>query len=94
MLEEEKVLHLPCDCGRHLLQITCWTELMDDDNRYYQTWDFAMFDHMGNKKPSLLFRIKTAWKTLIKGYPYSDQLVLSNDSIDKLTEFIKENKIK
>ncbi len=59
-----------CDCKSHALQI----ERYEDDELIYLTmWEPA------NCRYGFWHRVKTAWKVLMKGDPFADQLVMSED---------------
>lgn len=91
MEDINKTIHSVCECGDHVLQTNCFLEFHDDNKRYHQEWNLAMFNHSSMGKPSIWNRMKTAWRYLRTGEMHNDQIILDEDEIEKLADFIKAN---
>ena len=85
-----KKIFLTCECGAHVMQVICDSEYKDKD-KYYQEWDFAMFNYAGLGKPTIWHRIKVAWQYLTTGSMHDDEIVLNEKEAEKLANFINEN---
>ncbi len=95
-MEENKKITIECECGTHMLQVESNIEtgsyIPEQENEAirFQSIYLAMF-HYGNCKPSLLERIKRAFKVLKTGELYADQITLTPSEATKLRDFLTEN---
>jgi len=74
-------------CWRKFYECSCMTEGIMASNEYEDDIpliDLAMFHHGLQNKLSLLERIRFAWKLLISGEPYADQVVLDRQVAKEL----------
>lgn len=92
MKEIDKTIHLKCDCGTHILQVNYHAEPRGNNNELiYQEWNFINFEYSGAGKPSLMWRLRNAWKLIVSGKFHEDEIVLDNDEALKLRNFINDN---
>lgn len=81
-LKENKTLFIPCDCRNEILMIEYDHEI--------GMADFAIYEHyVGHRhKLSLWQRLRYCWRVLIHKKPYSDQLMLDNEQLKDLKDFL------
>lgn len=84
--EIETTEEFHCECGAHIMQVTDYISLYDEDSRYSRSLWIAMFDHGG--RPSLWWRIKTAWRLVFHGTMHRDHVTLDDEERKRLVEFI------
>jgi len=93
---ESKKTVIECDCGTHMLQVQSevdyYCSQSEDKERFHQEIYLAMFNY-GNQKRNFFDRCVIAWKYLISGNMFSDQLCLNPDEAKKLATFITDNLI-
>lgn len=93
---ETKKTVIECDCGAHMLMVQSEVDYFDDTvsnrTRFQQEIYLAMFSY-GNQKRNFLGRLVIAWKYLISGKMFSDQLCLNPEEAKKLSTFINDNLI-
>lgn len=65
-----------CDCHTEALVVTSCQE---DGDMYFAVWDRA-----NASKPPLGWRIRHAWRMLLKGEMYNDNVILSKDKVREL----------
>ena len=93
---ENKKITIECECGTHMLEVESDIEtssyISENQNEAirFQSIYLAMF-HYGNCKPSLLERIKRAFKVLRTGELYADQITLTPSEGAKLRDFLNDN---
>lgn len=82
MNDENKTVE--CQCGTHILSIRHEKEL--------DCWFISIFKHYFQKECSFLHRIKLAVEVALKGYSafWDDQIIISNDDMKDLTEYLVE----
>jgi len=78
---ELKNKYFRCSCGSEVLAITRW----DDEDLV----DIAIFKLWNSKGLSFANRIRTCFRTLFKGSPWTDQICLSKEDALKLSEDLK-----
>lgn len=93
---ESKQIIIECDCGNHMLKVQSEVDYYDDIDsnkiRFSQDIHLAMFSY-GNQKINFFARCAIAYKYLISGNMFSDQLCLNPDEAKKLASFITDNVI-
>ena len=94
-MAKNKTIFIECDCGTHILKVESIIDLYDDNKRYNQDIQFAMFTYGEHvPKDSIWKRIKYCWNYMRKGTIFSDQLCFSEDEALKLADFLNETVIK
>ncbi len=71
-----------CECSGEALRVERYEE------KHVPTEYWISLYRIGNWNPSLLWRIKAAWKVLIKGSLHEDQITLSKKTAKKLGEYL------
>ena len=71
-----------CDCSGEVLRV----ERIEDKDIGDEYW-FAIYRN-GNWEMNLWNRIKYAWRVIFKGEAYRDQITLSEETVDKLKEYL------
>ncbi len=93
---ESKSTVIECDCGTHMLKVQSEVDFFEDEIaktvRFHQDIYLAMFS-FGNQKRNFFARCGIAWKYLISGEMFTDQLCLNYDEAKKLATFITDNLI-
>ena len=74
----EDSLYISCECGCEVLRLSKWNN--DDD-----IFDMCMF---ASSRMGLWCRIKQAFKYLIYGEFYYNEMILSKDNLEKMSKFI------
>jgi hypothetical protein len=83
--------YFECNCGNEILRVQSETYFVGK-NQFSQEYYFAIFSHK-HDKPSIWNRIIIACKFILTGKIYADQIILSTDEANKLTQFISKNLI-
>lgn len=73
-----------CECSGEAIRV----EKIEDEDFPNEYW-FAIYS-IGNYKPSLLNRIKWAWRVLIKGEVHEDQVSFSEDTARELRDYLND----
>lgn len=81
-MENENKLYLQCSCHSEVMLF----ERDDEIDSYY----IAIFRQ--HSDTSWKYRIRQIWQIIRYGEPYSDNIVLDKEGIEKLEEFIKKTK--
>lgn len=69
-----------CECGSEVLQLVYDEEFKQLDVSIYSL----------HNKLSFIQKLKHCWKVLTTGEPYSDQLILNQQSIADIVDFLIE----
>lgn len=85
MKEEEKKLFLVCGCGSEIL--------VAEDLQEEKEINLAMFQYGFHHKPSWKRRIQVAWRYLISGTMYTDQIILSYKDAQRLKDFLPQENV-
>lgn len=95
MNSETKEEFIKCSCGSHILQLTSDVEVHGENNsHFHQEFYLSMYTFgYGNGKPSLWWRIKTAWDVLTKGTMHSDSIIMTPEEANKVVNFIQRNSV-
>lgn len=83
MKEKKEVFY--CDCGQHLLLIQTLKELDESICLH-----LCVFEPQAQGKPTLWFRIKRGLKYIRDGKLYGDQVILNENEIIRLKNYIKD----
>jgi hypothetical protein len=80
--EKNKTTFILCDCRSEIL-------FLDHDYEYALT-ELAIYENMASYTDKMSFwqRVKYVYQILIKGKPYSDQIILNNEQLKDLSIFI------
>lgn len=80
MVEEntQQSLQIKCSCGSEILELTYDTEL--------KTYDIAIFSL--DVRKSWRAKLRAIWRIIRTGDPFSDQMVVRESEVKKLSEFI------
>lgn len=93
---EVKKTTIECDCGTHMLKIESHVDYYDDTvsnkTRFHQEFNLAMFNY-GNQKRNFFSRFGIAFKYLVSGNMYADQLCLNPEEAKKMITFLNDNLI-
>lgn len=79
-------LFLPCSCSCSVLVIEKEKNPFDDNISYY----ISLFKGQFGWKLSFWERLRWIKKILLKGTIWTDNIILDEENIDKLKEFLKE----
>lgn len=83
-LKKNKQLFTQCDCGSEVLFIEYDFEIKMADLAIFQT------DIASSSKRSLWQRLRYCWQILFHKKPYADQIMLDNQQLLKIKNFINE----
>jgi hypothetical protein len=81
MLNKKEEIHqlcLPCTCSTEILRLC---QYLDEEEIYLSI-------HSLKINVSFWEKLKHCWKILTTGQPYGDQVVLSNEAVKALSQFI------
>lgn len=73
---DDKSYYIDCPCGNEIIRLT----------RYDKDWEVCMSIFSGPGRPSLFGRLKHIWAVVKTGYPWEDQIVLTDKELGKLNE--------
>lgn len=76
-----KEIFLRCDCYSHGM-------LVNKDDEYNHT-EFCLFT-IDSTSYSFIRRIKWCFRMLFKGRPFTDHVILTDESCEKLADFLKK----
>lgn len=84
---------IECSCGQHILLVTHDVDVnVDDLGRDYVQEEYYLsmftYGYGGNNKPSLKWRLKTAWNVLTKGTMHEDSICMTTEEAKKLKDFL------
>jgi len=82
--ESLKTLYLPCGCSTEILAL--------EYDKTYQIADFAIYTHgvFSCGKMSIWQKLRYCWRVLWLGKPFGDAMVLENDQLIVLRDFLNE----
>lgn len=74
---------IKCECSSHMIEIE-----FDGDLYYFSFWELSR----NNVILSYRERIRWAFKILFSGIPWVDSVVLSENKVNEMVEFLKSTK--
>lgn len=82
MMEDDIIRYVECDCGNEAMQL--WT-IVDK-------WNSVQISILKpvNDRISFLQRFQQAWRVIITGRPYSDQITFRKDAMNTLIDHLVE----
>jgi len=85
--EVKKFFH--CECGGEGLLIVDWLDEFDEHGRV-QEFYFSMYDFYNAANPSFKHRIKYAWKHILNGEKWEDQIIFGRKNVKDMISFLQE----
>ena len=73
-----------CECTGEAIRV----EKIEDEDLPDEYW-FALY-RLGAWNPSLMWRIKAAWRVLVKGEVHEDQVSFSEDTARELRDYLND----
>lgn len=80
--EKNKVLFLMCDCKSEVLTVEYDPEI--------KMADLAIYENQASylNKMSIIQRLRYAWRVLVMGKPFGDQISIRKDQLKDIKEFL------
>jgi len=79
-----KEQYFKCACSSEILRVAY-------DDELEQT-EFSIWEMQNTHKATLRQRLRWCWRILFEGSPYGDQVILEEEGVDSLIEFLKSLK--
>ena len=80
--EETRRLFLVCSCSSEILAV--------EDLKEEKEINLAMYNYGFNHKPGWRKRLQVAWRYLMDGTMYADQVILSYKDAQRLKDFLPD----
>lgn len=80
-----KECYIDCDCHSELIRI----EIQDDGEYWFSFWQEGF---CSKEKYTFKEKLRLIWTIFTNGKPYTDMLIFNREKINKMVDFLKEDK--